>query len=183
MSNKESILDAALTLFGAQGYDRTPTIQIAKAAGVSEGLIFRHFGSKAGLLAAIIEAGMAKIAETMQAYADGATAPRVAIIQHIELSLCAIREQEKFWQLVTKIRFHMELSEIVAGQIDAVNQFIVSNLTHNFQRLNAAFPEQEALMLFALIDGVCLHWLRSPDNYPLDTMKDLLLNKYRYAEF
>ena len=49
MSNKENILHTALRLFAEQGYDRTPTSQIAREAGVSEGLIFRHYGSKAGL--------------------------------------------------------------------------------------------------------------------------------------
>lgn len=44
------ILETADRLFGAQGYDRTGSKEIATAAGVAEGTIFYHFGSKAGLL-------------------------------------------------------------------------------------------------------------------------------------
>lgn len=183
MSNKENILSAALQLFGEQGYDRSPTSQIAKQAGVSEGLIFRHFGNKAGLLAAIIQEGMAQIAATMQPYNEPAADPRGAILQHIERSLTAIREQEKFWRLATKIRFQTAVYEVAGAQIEDANTFIVGHLTENFRRLGAAAPEQEAALLFAQLDGVCIHWLQNPDEYPLDDMKNLLIKKYNHAYF
>jgi len=43
------LLDAARDLFGRHDYRRTTTREIADSAGVSEYLLFRHFGSKAGL--------------------------------------------------------------------------------------------------------------------------------------
>ena len=43
------LLDAARTLFARRDYRSTTTREIAEAAGVSEYLLFRHFGSKAGL--------------------------------------------------------------------------------------------------------------------------------------
>ncbi len=181
MTNKETILHTALQLFGEQGYDRTPTSQIAKAAAVSEGLIFRHFGNKSGLLDAIIEEGLMHIAATMESYKATTTSPRDAILEHIERALTAIRAEEKFWRLATKIRFQSEVSVVAGEKLAAVNGFILQQLTENFQKLGAERPEQEALLLFALVDGVCLHWLQDTTNYPLDSMKNLLLHKYRQA--
>jgi len=43
------LLDAAQELFARQDYRGTTTREIAEAAGVTEYLLFRHFGSKAGL--------------------------------------------------------------------------------------------------------------------------------------
>jgi AcrR family transcriptional regulator len=43
------LLDAARSLFAAKGYAGTPTRDIALEAGVSEALLFRHFGTKAQL--------------------------------------------------------------------------------------------------------------------------------------
>lgn len=43
------LLDAARDLFARRDYRATTTREIAEAAGVSEYLLFRHFGSKAGL--------------------------------------------------------------------------------------------------------------------------------------
>ena len=46
---KRLLLDAARELFARQDYRGTTTREIAEAAGVTEYLLFRHFGSKAGL--------------------------------------------------------------------------------------------------------------------------------------
>jgi AcrR family transcriptional regulator len=54
-SRRERIVEAALDLFAAKGFDRTSTKEIARAAGVAEGLIFHHFDSKESLLAALFE--------------------------------------------------------------------------------------------------------------------------------
>ncbi|MGH3635286.1 MAG: TetR/AcrR family transcriptional regulator [Mycobacterium sp.] len=43
------LLDAARNLFARQDYRSTTTREIAQAAGVTEHLLFRHFGSKAAL--------------------------------------------------------------------------------------------------------------------------------------
>lgn len=43
------LLDAARELFAHRDYRATTTREIAEAAGVTEYLLFRHFGSKAGL--------------------------------------------------------------------------------------------------------------------------------------
>jgi AcrR family transcriptional regulator len=46
---RDLLLGAARTTFATRGYARTSTREIADAAGVSEALLFRHFGTKAHL--------------------------------------------------------------------------------------------------------------------------------------
>ena len=48
------ILKASLELFSCKGYSNTSTKDIAKAAKVAEGTIFKHFGSKENLLYATL---------------------------------------------------------------------------------------------------------------------------------
>lgn len=52
---REQIIETALRLFAHQGYDGTSTRQIARETGITEGLIFHYFPSKADLLAAVLE--------------------------------------------------------------------------------------------------------------------------------
>jgi AcrR family transcriptional regulator len=52
-STRTRILEAALQLFSTKGFSATSTKTIAQAAGVSEGLIFHHFGNKLQLLMAL----------------------------------------------------------------------------------------------------------------------------------
>jgi AcrR family transcriptional regulator len=52
---KERILQAAKTVFAKRGYQQATTREIAEEADVAEGSIFYHFGSKRGLLVAVID--------------------------------------------------------------------------------------------------------------------------------
>jgi len=54
-ARREQILETALRLFAAQGFDGTSTRHIAKEVGVAEGLIFHYFPTKASLLTAILQ--------------------------------------------------------------------------------------------------------------------------------
>jgi AcrR family transcriptional regulator len=59
------VLAAATRTFAARGYTGTRTADVARAAGVSEGMVFHLFGSKRDLLAAVGDAygeGMARAA-------------------------------------------------------------------------------------------------------------------------
>jgi AcrR family transcriptional regulator len=52
---REQLLDCAADLFAKNGYARATTAQLAKAAGVTEPIIYRHFDSKRDLFVALIE--------------------------------------------------------------------------------------------------------------------------------
>lgn len=53
-ARREQILQTAVTLFSQRGFKGTTTKEIAKAAGVSEAIIFRHFATKDELYGAIL---------------------------------------------------------------------------------------------------------------------------------
>ena len=52
---RQRILEAAAQVFAEKGYARATTRALAAAAGVNEVTLFRHFGSKQNLFAAVIE--------------------------------------------------------------------------------------------------------------------------------
>lgn len=54
--NRAAILDAAGRLFTEHGVDAVSMDQVATAAGVGKGTLFRRFGDKAGLAAALLDA-------------------------------------------------------------------------------------------------------------------------------
>lgn len=53
---KDSIIQAAIRLFGKHGIDATSLREVAKAAGISPALVVHHFGSKEGLVTAVDKA-------------------------------------------------------------------------------------------------------------------------------
>ncbi|MGG1575118.1 TetR/AcrR family transcriptional regulator [Fictibacillus sp. NRS-1165] len=51
---QQKILESAIRIFAEKGYTNTSTSEIAKAAGVAEGTIFRKYGTKDNLLLSVI---------------------------------------------------------------------------------------------------------------------------------
>ncbi|MEM1165120.1 MAG: TetR/AcrR family transcriptional regulator [Planctomycetota bacterium] len=52
---RQQLLDTAVTLFAERGFSGATTAELAKAAGVTEPIIYRHFSSKKDLFIAVIE--------------------------------------------------------------------------------------------------------------------------------
>ena len=72
---REEILTAAERVFAARGLHGTPTMEIAKAAGISQAYLFRLFPTKAELFSALVERCNARIERT---FTDAAAAARAA---------------------------------------------------------------------------------------------------------
>ena len=66
-----SIIATAAALFAAKGFSGTTTKEIAKTAGVSEALVFKHFPTKRALYAAIL-AEKAQFSELLEAVEEAA---------------------------------------------------------------------------------------------------------------
>ncbi|TVP64411.1 MAG: TetR/AcrR family transcriptional regulator, partial [Nodularia sp. (in: Bacteria)] len=55
------ILQAAQKLFASKGFDGTTTRDLAQAAGVAEGTLFRHFSNKKSILVEVATTGWVDI--------------------------------------------------------------------------------------------------------------------------
>ncbi len=69
-SKRRAILDAAEELFAANGYGSTPTSLIGQRAGVSEGIVFHHFGSKIGVLQACANEQAQALIDSMRPHGE-----------------------------------------------------------------------------------------------------------------
>jgi AcrR family transcriptional regulator len=63
---RQAILDAALHVFSAGSYSGATTAQIAKEAGVSEPILYRHFGSKRDLYLACLDEAWRRLRESFE---------------------------------------------------------------------------------------------------------------------
>lgn len=52
-ATRTALIDAATTLFGEEGYAAVPAERVVKAAGVTRGALYHHFGDKEGLFRAV----------------------------------------------------------------------------------------------------------------------------------
>ena len=167
---QESILKAALQLFANEGYYATSTSKVAKLAGVSEGLIFRHFGNKEGLLQAILEFGADKLKELVVDIVMEPE-PTEVIRKAIQIPVNIDNADFDFWKLQFKLKWELEVSG------DEKMEPLKMALTNAFSKLNYESPELEAQLLILFIDGIGSAVLKG-SSLNAEEMIQFLLNKY-----
>ena len=78
MENRERLLEAALSLFYEKGYDAVGVQEIVEAAGVTKPTLYYYFGSKRGLLEAVLQKNFRVMEEQLiQATAHDGKIPQV----------------------------------------------------------------------------------------------------------
>ena len=167
---QENILQAALILFAKEGYHATSTSKVAKAAGVSEGLIFRHFGNKEGLLQAILEEGERRLKDLFVDIVME-TEPASVIRKTIEMTGKIDKSDYDFWKLQFKLKWELEVSG------DKKMEPLKMALTNAFDKLNYASPELEAQLLILFIDALGSAVLKGSE-LNVEEMIQFLLTKY-----
>jgi AcrR family transcriptional regulator len=65
MNSKNTILEVSLGLFAAQGYEATGVQEIAKRANITKPTLYHFFGSKRGLLDALLELHYAELQDQL----------------------------------------------------------------------------------------------------------------------
>ena len=144
---KESIIKAALKLFAEEGYGATSTNKVAKEAGVSEGLIFRHFENKEGLLKAILADGQERVKELFTEIIFQ-TDPKLVIRKALEMPFKISDNDHEFWRLQFKLKW--ELKNYASHKMEPLEL----SLANAFKNLDYANPEKETQLLIHLIEGM-----------------------------
>lgn len=70
-ATREKIFDAAVDLFSERGYDRTSVRDIARAVGITESAVYRHYPSKESILGAIFAYVENKVYSPLPPATDG----------------------------------------------------------------------------------------------------------------
>lgn len=151
---QEKILKSAQQLFATEGYHATSTSKVAKIAGVSEGLIFRHFGNKEGLLQAIIEQGAEK-AKKLFSDIVFETDPKEVIRKTIAIPFEVKGEDYEYWRMQYKLKWELKHFD------DTKMEPLTLALVNAFKKLNYEKPEQEAELLKINLDGTAAAVLKN----------------------
>jgi AcrR family transcriptional regulator len=121
-STRERILDAAMHLFGEQGYRGTSVVQIEKAAGLTPGAggIYHHFRTKEAVLVAGIERHLARLnaLRDIRQVLTGLGDLRVELVVTARYVLAELdNENELLRILVSEARSRPELVEGAVQQL------------------------------------------------------------------
>jgi AcrR family transcriptional regulator len=164
--NRRRILEAAERLFAEQGVDGVTTDAVAAAAGVGKGTVFRRFGDKAGLAAAVLDERERALQEGLLSgpppLGPGAgPAERLeafvrAYVLHLSRTLDVVRMSEtaspgaryrigsyRLWRTHLASLYAQGSPDGAAVRAEAVLGLLASDLVHD-QRLRGATWQQVA---------------------------------------
>lgn len=167
---QEKILQTALRLFAKEGYTSTSTSKVAKEAGVSEGLIFRHFKNKEGLLQAIMEQANEK-AQVIFAPILLTTDSKDVIRRTLELPFHLSDDEYEVWRLMYAIKWQTNIYDK-----NAANS-LKGALEKAFLSLNYSDPLAETELILMLLDGAATSILLHEPENKTDIL-DVLKQKY-----
>jgi len=172
---KAQIVAEVLRLADEIGPDRLSTTEVARAIGLSQPAIFRHFPTKGALWLAVAE----DIADRLQSYwaaaEAGATGPHARLKALIGAQLTAIAETPA----LPSILFSRELQVDNPALRDVFRKLLSAfqgRLVAAIRELQAAGhlrrdvgPEDVAILLTSLVQGVAIRWTLGARGFALVT--------------
>lgn len=130
---RNEILDAALRLIFAKGYERMTIQDILAALRISSGAFYHYFGSKPALLEAFIER-MREVSEK----------PLLPIIHDPHLS--ALEKLQGFFDTLDRLRIERQRDVVALGRVWYTDENAIVR-----QKVEAAVVQQRAPLLTAIV--------------------------------
>lgn len=175
---KDNIISVALELFAKYGYANTSTSKISKQAGVSEGLIFRHFVNKEGLLDAIVSVGTASFEVYFEKMKNEPSAKQRVLLA-IDFPLTIMNENKDYWNLVTSLKYQSPEISKKYHNSEIFNQF-EELLISSFTALGLECPELETKYLILTITGLSGLLKQNDNQEEIKELINFIKNKYQF---
>ena len=158
-STKTRLIEAALDLFAERGVTDTTTKAVADRARVNEVTLFRHFGSKHGLLLAVMEdsAVLAQLGKALLEQATSKASVAQVLQDYAQVSLEALeRVPELVRSVVGEAGQYPPENRAALGQgLTEANKYVAQHLAKAIaqQGLESRFPPET---LTSLLNGLLL---------------------------
>jgi AcrR family transcriptional regulator len=121
-----TIIDAALTVFGTNGYKKTSVSDIAAAAGISKAMVFHYFGTKKELYLYLFQYCSDLITKEINERFDSSITDFFdRIMNASEIKLSVINKHPATISFLTSVYFerHAEVKDDIAAALNQGNIF------------------------------------------------------------
>lgn len=148
---REQVLQAALALFCEHGYAATSTRRIAEAAGVAEGLVFHHFGSKEALLLELAARRHTFAGRVLTAIQRAGEGPARELLRAIADGLCEVSPEEAAF--VGFMLAEAQTNPSLRAQVTAATAVVLAGFVELLERRVAAGELRAGASLSAAAHG------------------------------
>jgi AcrR family transcriptional regulator len=184
---KKRILQAAQKLFARTGYDGTTTRELATAAGVAEGTLFRHFDNKKAILIEVATEGWVELLTDLLTELSEMGSYK-AVAQVMRRRMLNIRENSDMMRVCfLEAQFHPDLRdriqlEVIGKMSDVAEAFFETAMEKGvYRKMNPKIVAQVFLGMFA-VAGFSQNTIMEPNASPqqmqemAEGLADIFLN-------
>jgi len=171
------IMDTALELFAGNGFENTTISQIARTAGISKGLLYNYFESKEALLEAILNKGIDEMLELFDPNNDGKLDSNEMEI-FIRETFRILKEKREFWKLYWAVSFQPSAFKLIQKKSAELNGPLIKKMNDYFKVSRFTNPKVETYIFGAILDGIALNFIMTPETYPIDKVLQELIDRY-----
>jgi AcrR family transcriptional regulator len=176
-SKRKLIMESALKLFARHGFFDTSINMISIEAGISKGLMYNYFKSKEDLLRSVVFQGIDKFLVLFDPDHDGVLT-KDELKFFIEEAFHTIETDISFWKIYISVLSQPQVLKIVGKNFWEIINPVFKILENYFKRNNFKNPEMETRFFGALMDGICIHYVVDPDSFPLEKIKQKVIELY-----
>lgn len=144
---KAAVLDCACGIFSSGSYRGTTTAEIARQAGVTEPVLYRHFASKRALYLAVLEESWRRLRELWGAAVEEEPDPRLWVGAMGRAYFAAkdpkVMCADLWMQALIEASDDAEIRKFIRKQMREVHDY-VSDVIRQSQKAGGVFPERDA---------------------------------------
>ena len=180
--SRNHIIAKATEVFAEHGYYKTSVAMIAESAGISKGLIYNYFKSKDELLEHVFMEGFSYFDKIL-------TIDKIEISAHKKLEILlnnyteSLKDNLPFWKLYQSVISQPYVSQKLAKfkeYYESVFGPLVMGIFFELfgNKLSEIEIQIEVMLFAAFLDGIAFDYTVMGEKYPLDAIKQKLLEKY-----
>ena len=174
---KKLIMQAALELFANDGYHSSSISKIAKKASISKGLMYNYFESKEDLLKQIAFEGINEAFESLGLNKDGILTKKEFVF-FIKKSADMVKEHITFWKLYFSLMAQPQVLMVLGDDFLSSFDSYFKTLADYFNKQGFKDGYTEVRFFVAMLDGIALHYIVDPENFPYEKVVDRIINIY-----
>ena len=177
--SRQEALAAARTLLATRGYTGMTVSQLCKLSGLSPGSVYWHFGSKEGVLAAVVEQGVQELLAKVPKLSDFEGEPIERFAQINERIAQIVEEEPESLKLLLTLTLQEDGDEHVRRVVAEMRESALRSWEESLRPLLAPDGDEEGLRLVsavallgrAVADGALIRSVAEDDGAVIDIFR------------
>lgn len=176
--SKQKILDAALEIFAKNGYHNSSVSSIAEKAGIAKGLMYNYFKSKEEVLYELMIGMIVPFMQAILPVKPGQKMNKEDMISMINKSVDFALEKPDYWKLYIGVFVQPDVMPKVIDKMWEAFEPLMTVMLEYFTVKGVSDPIAMTRYFAAVLDGVQLHIMLDPENFPAEQVKELLIKQF-----